>query len=377
MTGTPQKILLLDDDQDFLDLYREMLSRHLPSLPEVHTANSAARALSMLESEAFNLLITDLNLPKMDGLQVLSIVARKFPHLRLVVLTGLRDEQFRARAYAQGVDQYWVKPESDHEMGLLMESIEGLLSRESQAGGGFRGVQSKSLVDIVQLECLAQSSAVLKITNGLAEGRIWIQGGDVIDAEALDQRGEAAFQRILTWKTGSFELLPADPARPRTIFTSYQGLLLNTAQTLDENASRAAAAAELAGTPVAEDAPEQAADAAEESSRALLEAVSRVTHVEFVLACGGAAAGRPREDFWGLENPKPVVEFTRETLANFRALGERLQVGQLQQVVGTGHERKVGLTTCGQTEVCLGVSSALPTESLRDTLRNLVTQWAS
>ena len=149
MTGTPQKILLLDDDQDFLDLYREMLGRHLPSLPEVHTANSAARALSMLESEAFHLLITDLNLPKMDGLQVLSIAARKFPQLRLVVLTGLRDEQFRTRAYAQGVDQYWVKPESDHEMGLFMESIEGLLSREAQSGGGFRGVQSKSLVDIV------------------------------------------------------------------------------------------------------------------------------------------------------------------------------------------------------------------------------------
>ena len=55
-------------------------------------------------------------------------------------LTGLRDEQFRARAYAQGVDQYWVKPESDHEMGLFMESIEGLLSREAQSGGGFRGV---------------------------------------------------------------------------------------------------------------------------------------------------------------------------------------------------------------------------------------------
>src|SRR5213593_1778358 len=211
------KILLLDDDQDFLDLYREMLSHHLPSMPDVRAASSGARALSMLESEIYTLLICDLNMPKMDGLQVLGIAARKYPKLRLVILTGIRDEQFRARAYAMGVDQYWIKPESDQEMGLFMESIESLLNREASCG--FRGVQSKSLVDIIQLECLSQSSTVLKITNGLAEGKIWIQNGEVIDSEAAGVTAEPAFQRILSWKTGSFEIFPADPLRARAIFT--------------------------------------------------------------------------------------------------------------------------------------------------------------
>src|SRR5947208_829089 len=178
---TQPKILLLDDDQDFLDLYREMLSQHLSCLPDVRVASTGARALALLESEQFTLLIVDLNLPKMDGLQVLSIARRKLPHLRLVVLTGIRDEQFRSRAYAMGVDQYWIKPETDQEMGLFMESIESLLFREAQ--GGFRGVQSKSLVDIIQLECLSQSSVMLKINNGLVDGRIWIQNGEVTDAE--------------------------------------------------------------------------------------------------------------------------------------------------------------------------------------------------
>src|SRR5437868_14766671 len=140
---TQPKILLLDDDQDFLDLYREMLSQHLSCLPDVRVASTGARALAMLESELFHLLIVDLNMPKMDGLQVLSIARRKYPELRLVILTGIREEQFRTRAYAMGVDQYWIKPESDQEMGLFMESIESLLSHEAK--GGFRGVQSKSL----------------------------------------------------------------------------------------------------------------------------------------------------------------------------------------------------------------------------------------
>src|SRR5258708_38255300 len=107
-----------------------------------------------------------------------------------------------------------------------MESIESLLNRE--ASGGFRGVQSKSLVDIIQLECLSQSSTVLKITNGILEGNIWIQDGAVIDAAAPEATAEPAFGKSLAWKTGSFENLPPGPDRVRAMFSSYHGLLLNT-----------------------------------------------------------------------------------------------------------------------------------------------------
>ena len=46
MIPSQPKILLLDDDQDFLDLYKEMLSQHLPSLPDVRIANSGARIVA-------------------------------------------------------------------------------------------------------------------------------------------------------------------------------------------------------------------------------------------------------------------------------------------------------------------------------------------
>jgi CheY-like chemotaxis protein len=357
------KVLLLDDDSDFLDLYREMLSQHLPSLPEVRTASTGARALALLESEQFTLLIVDLNLPKMDGLQVLSIARRKFSHLRLMVLTGIRDEQFRTRAYAMGVDQYWIKPETDQEVGLLMESIESLLTREVQ--GGFRGVQSKSLVDIIQLECLSQSSCVLKINNGVVEGKIWIQQGEVIDAEMPSLTGEQAFQKVLSWKTGSFEILPSDPNRSRAIFTSYQGLLLNTAQALDEAASLPSPEANVA-----------AGNPREVSSSAtMLAELSQLEGVEFVLAIG---SDKDRsEDFWGLENPQPVAKWTHEMLSNFRQLGEQLQVGQLQQIVGSGLDRRVALVTCGQTELCVGFPPDFAAEQLRETMKNISTKWAS
>jgi CheY-like chemotaxis protein len=361
-------ILILDDDQDFLDLYREMLSQHLPSMPEVRVANTSGRALSLLESEQFSLLIVDLNLPKMDGLQVLTIARRKYPQLRLVVLTGIRDEQFRTRAYALGVDQYWIKPETDHEMGLFMESIEALISREDQAG--FRGVQSKSLVDIIQLECLSQSSCMLKITNGVPKGKIYIQNGEVIDSELPGMTAEPAFQRILSWKTGSFETLPPDAARVRTIFTSYQGLLLNTAQAIDEAAS-------IDEQPITAENGEAAGAAPAPNNRVtpMLAEVSQMEGVEFVLALRSEKGSA--QDFWGLDNPAPVAEFTRQTLENFRALGERLHVGELQQVLGTGPQRKVAVAPCGKTELCIGFPPALTPEQMRDSFKSILTKWAS
>lgn len=359
-------ILLLDDDQDFIDLYREMLSQHLPSMPEVRVANSGARALSILESEQFNLLIADLNMPKMDGLQVLTIARRKFPHLRLVVLTGIRDEQFRARAYALGVDQYWLKPETDQEMGLFMESMESLINREAQEG--FRGVQSKSLVDIIQLECLSQSSCVLKINNGNTEGRIFIQAGEVFDAELSGLTSEPAFQRILSWKTGSFETLPADLSRVRTIFSSYQGLLLNTAQAIDEAASAeepTAVSGEGSGS----------GQVRNNRAAALLAEVSQMEGVEFVLAM--SKEKKPGHEFWGLDNPTPISEFTKETLDNFRALGERLQVGELQHVTGVGAQHKVAVAPCGGTDLCVGFPPTVSTDHVRDSFKNIMSKWAS
>ncbi|MRR39380.1 response regulator, partial [bacterium] len=116
----PHRLLLLDDDPDLLLMYREILA-HLPSKPEIHTANSGPRAIAMLESEPYRLLISDLKMPKMDGLQVLSIVRRKFPQVRTVALTSVLDEQFRSRAYSLGVDLFWHKPSNEQEIQMFLE----------------------------------------------------------------------------------------------------------------------------------------------------------------------------------------------------------------------------------------------------------------
>jgi len=351
---TRPKILLADDDPDLLDMYREILGQ-LPSRPEIHTAISGARAIAMLEAAPFQLLICDLKMPKMDGLQVLAIVRRKHPQLRTVALTAEIDEQFRSRAYALGVDLFWHKPATEQETKMFLECIESLLGRET--GGGFRGVQSKSLMDIIQLECISQSSSVLRITNGPLTGKIWIQDGELDDAEAADLRGETAFQKILSWKAGNFEMLPPEPSRPRTIFKSYNALLLESAQALDESR----------GEVTAEGAPRPATSP--------LAQVSQVEGVEFVLVMkpgqGGYQVAR------GLENPERMAAWARQSLERFRALGDRLGAGPLEQVEGFGPQRHVVLACQEDTEFCAGWKHSLAPEQVRDLMKKVLALWAS
>ena len=165
-------------------------------------------------------------------------------------------------------------------------------------------------------------------------------------------------------KTGSFENLPSDLAQPRTIFTSYQGLLLNTAQAFDEAASQLS------------EAPTEGPAAAEAASTApQLAELSQLKGVEFVLALG--TDENSVQDSWGLENPKPVAEWMKKTLESFNSLGDRFQIGQLQQVVGTGPQRKVALAPSGKFELCVGFSSGVTSDELRVTMKNILTKWAS
>lgn len=352
---TRHKILLVDDDPDLLDMYREILSE-LPSAPEVHTATSGSRALALLESDVYRLLVCDLKMPKVDGLQVLSIVRRKYPTLRTLVLTSVADEQFRSRAYALGVDLFWHKPATEQEVQMFTACVESLLGQEVETG--FRGVQSKSLVDLIQLECISQSSSVLRITNGPLSARIWIQDGDVVDAEADSLRGEEAFRKILAWRAGHFESLPPEPSRPRTIFRSYNALLLESAHALDESRSLA----EQANT---EGAPQDP----------LLAELGKVEGMEFVLAMK-SGSDTPMLSR-GLENPKSMSQWARDNFERFRTLGDHLQAGPLDTVEALGPQRNVALAFQGDTQFCIGWKHSMNCDQMEEMTKKVLALWAS
>lgn len=351
--ATGLRVLIVDDEQDLLDFYRTLLDQ-IPSKPDITTANTGARALALLESGEFALMLTDLNMPKMDGFQLLTMARRKYPTLRTAVITGIADEQYRTRSYAMGVDLYIEKPSSKAELRLFTACVESLLDRTER--GGFRGVQHKSLVDLVQMECLTQSSSKLKISNGENEALIWIQNGEVIDASVQDLKGEEAFFDIMGWPAGGFEILPADPDRERTIFSAVQGLLLDSAQAKDEQA--------------AEDSPAKPTEAAPSSA---MKKASRLKGAEFILAVDGN--DEKVFENWGAEEPEEMARWLWDSSQRLQALGERLSAGEVLGVEAQGPQRHLAIRSHAGREICAGVQRDFSEKQVCNLMQKIVSKW--
>jgi CheY-like chemotaxis protein len=351
------KILILDDETAWLEVNRETLSQ-LPSKPEIRTVNSGARAVALLDAEPFRLLICDLKMPKMDGLQVLAIVRRRFPELRTVVLTALEDEEFRSRAYALGVDLFWLKMDMQQNPQMFLDCVESLLGRDMETG--FRGVQSKSLLDIIQMECLSRSSTVLRITRGPLVAKLWLQDGELIDAEAEGARGEAAFRRILAWKSGTFENFPAEPKHQRTIFTSVNALLLESAQNIDETAN-------LAETESTE----------QSDHRKTIWKLSLVAREGAESVVVTATERQNEVDAWGTQYGGQLAGWTRRATEVAKRLSDRLEAGPLLYVAGSSLERQVLLLPRDEKSYLVAWPPDAPTDQLFEKTKKLAASWDS
>ena len=102
------KILLVDDEVQVLRGVSRMLESEMDDW-EVETANSGPEALNMLDSEKFNVVVSDMRMPGMDGAQLLSEIADQFPEILRIVLSGQADRDTVMRAI-QPMHQYLAKP---------------------------------------------------------------------------------------------------------------------------------------------------------------------------------------------------------------------------------------------------------------------------
>jgi hypothetical protein len=273
-------------------------------------------------------------------------------------LTALEDEEFRSRAYALGVDLFWLKTDIQQNPKMFMDCVESLLGRDLETG--FRGIQNKSLIDIIQMECLSRSSTVLRITRGPLVAKVWLLDGELIDAEAEGARGEMAFQRILAWKSGTFENLSAEPDRERTILKPVGALLLESAQSIDEKAGTTG--------------PESVEEADHRKTIWKLSLVAR-EGAEFVVA--SSAEGQNEVEALGTQYGGQLAGWTRRVTEVAKQLGDRIEAGPLLYVAGNSLERQVLLLPRDGKSYLVAWPPDASTDQLFEKTKKLVASWDS
>jgi DNA-binding NtrC family response regulator len=112
-----EKVLLVDDEVDFLNTLSErMRTRGM----EVATSSSGVEALEKVEKEAYDVIILDLMMPGVDGLEALKILKAKKPELQVILLTGHATVEKGIEAMKLGAMDFLEKPT---DLSLLTEKI--------------------------------------------------------------------------------------------------------------------------------------------------------------------------------------------------------------------------------------------------------------
>lgn len=108
------RLLVVDDEVDICDFVQNFFKERNF---DVHVAHNGADALKIIEKELPHIILLDLRMPGMDGMEVLKTVCRDYPDIKTLVITALVDTAKAEEAKKHGAIEYITKP-------LLLEQLE-------------------------------------------------------------------------------------------------------------------------------------------------------------------------------------------------------------------------------------------------------------
>lgn len=221
-------ILIVDDEKVFGDI----LSRTLMDVGfDTYTANTASEALSLIKKNSYDLVVSDLNMPEMDGIELIREILNDKPNQCIVVITGFPSRESQEEAFRMGVVNYLVKPFS---LERFLEIVEKAIQGDAQGEPGIRGPVELTCEDLIQMHAFERRSIILEILNHKDNGKIYFKDGKVVHAETKKLEGKEAFYEIQSWKTGIFKTEPLKTNVENTIGENVEVLLLEGAAYQDE-----------------------------------------------------------------------------------------------------------------------------------------------
>jgi DNA-binding response OmpR family regulator len=123
-------ILLIDDEKQFVVTMAKRLRKRGFLVTE---AGGGLEGLRILEDDPVDVVVLDVGMPDMDGIQVLREIKMRFPQVQVLMLTGHADMEVAISGMAMGAFDYLMKPV---ELDVLVGKIREACSRSRKAGEG-------------------------------------------------------------------------------------------------------------------------------------------------------------------------------------------------------------------------------------------------
>jgi len=222
-----KKVLIVDDEETLTWSMARSLSKDKDKY-EVFIANNGREALNLLKKNKVDLVISDIRMPDINGLDLLVNIKKEYPLTKVIIMTAYGSSDVQKEANRRGSLYYVEKP---FEISDIRKIIIDLIGRKK----GFRGkVFGLQLTDIIQMNCLGRLTTALIITRDGERGVIYLNEGEIIHAECGEQKGTDAFYKILSWQEGEFVSNTGVTPPVQTIYQNGEHLLIEAMRRNDD-----------------------------------------------------------------------------------------------------------------------------------------------
>lgn len=140
-------LMIVDDEKEIRE---GLLSYdfHLLGIGRVKACENGLSALEALENESFDLIISDIRMPFLDGLALSQQVSKKYPHVKVIILSGYSDFEYARKCISYGVVTYLLKPVDFTELQEALAMTVQLLDSEKEKALRQNAIERKLLLSI-------------------------------------------------------------------------------------------------------------------------------------------------------------------------------------------------------------------------------------
>jgi len=223
-----KSILLVDDEKNFLLSLKDMLKANEDEFT-IRTAGDGKEATKIIDSESIDLVVTDLNMPEMDGFELMAHISQVNPEMPVIAMTAYGTPEMESRLRNMGAFQYIEKP-IDFDS-LLHKIKEGLKTGSTK--GHVAGISLPSFMQLLELD---KKTCTLRVKAGKKKGDMYFHQGELIEAKTGKLTGQDAAFEIINWDDSEIEIentckMEVDD---RTINVPMGFLLIESARMKDE-----------------------------------------------------------------------------------------------------------------------------------------------
>ena len=217
-------ILLVEDDEAIRTALAELLE-DMDEGYRIVQASNGREAINVLYASPVDLVVTDLNMPILDGFALLAHLMGAYARMPVIVLTAYGSKEARAHLNELGAS-YLEKP-------LGLPALPHLVREKlaQRAKGHIEGITLAGMLQILNLE---RKSCTLRVVSRGRVGELCCGAGELLHAECEGAHGVEAVHQILGWEEPMIEIADAPSLAERTIVIPLLHLLLDSARRRDE-----------------------------------------------------------------------------------------------------------------------------------------------